>query len=105
MWVEDNKIASIGIHASRYVTTHGIALNCDNDLSWFDNIDPCGIEDKGVTSLTKESGVNCSVEKVTPIFIKCFDKVFGCKSEDIDVKTQEEILNSIYNKLLVENSA
>lgn len=105
VWVEDNKIASIGIHASRYVTTHGIALNCDNDLSWFDNIDPCGIEDKGVTSLTKESGVNCSVEKVTPIFIKCFDKVFGCKSEDIDVKTQEEILNSIYNKLLVENSA
>uniref|UniRef100_A0A2A4IZ19 Octanoyl-[acyl-carrier-protein]:protein N-octanoyltransferase LIPT2, mitochondrial n=1 Tax=Heliothis virescens TaxID=7102 RepID=A0A2A4IZ19_HELVI len=103
VWVDDNKIAAIGIHASRYVTTHGISLNCDNDLSWFNNIDPCGIEDKGVTSLTRESGIECTVEKVTPIFLKCFNKVFGCQTEDIDQKLQEEILSSIYNKLLVHN--
>lgn len=69
VWVGDNKIAAIGIHASRYVTTHGISLNCDNDLSWFDHIEPCGISDKGVTSLTKETCVNCSIEKITPIFL------------------------------------
>lgn len=100
VWVEDNKIAAIGIHASRYVTTHGIAINCNNDLSWFENIDPCGIEDKGVTSLTKETGVVCTVDKITPIFLKCFSSVFGCKTEDIDFKTQEEVLSSIYSKLL-----
>ncbi|XP_035429725.1 putative lipoyltransferase 2, mitochondrial [Spodoptera frugiperda] len=105
VWVDDNKIAAIGIHASRYVTTHGISLNCDNDLSWFNNIDPCGIEDKGVTSLTKESGVECSVEKVTPIFLKCFNKVFGCETEEIDLKTQEEILNSVYNKLMIQTAS
>ncbi|KAJ0181102.1 hypothetical protein K1T71_003187 [Dendrolimus kikuchii] len=103
VWVDDNKIAAIGIHASRYVTTHGISLNCDNDLSWFDHIDPCGIEDKGVTSLTKESGVNCSIEKITPVFLRNFDKVFGCKCEELDSNMQEEILNNLYNNLLVQN--
>ncbi|XP_075986383.1 lipoyl(octanoyl) transferase 2 [Anticarsia gemmatalis] len=100
VWVDDNKIAAIGIHASRYVTTHGISINCDNDLSWFDNIDPCGIEDKGVTSLTKETGVICTIDKITPIFLQCFDKVFGCQTEDIDIKTQEEILNGVYSKIV-----
>lgn len=101
--MDDNKIAAIGIHASRYVTTHGISLNCDNDLSWFDHIDPCGIEDKGVTSLTKESGVHCSVEKITPVFLRNFNKVFGCKCDELDINTQEEILNNLYNNLLVQN--
>lgn len=103
VWVDENKVAAIGIHASRYVTTHGISLNCDNDLSWFEHIDPCGIEDKGVTSLSKLSGVDCSVEKITPIFLRNFDKVFGCKSEELDTKSQAEILNNIYNNLLVQN--
>ncbi|KAM3966689.1 lipoyl(octanoyl) transferase 2 [Aphomia sociella] len=102
VWVEDNKIAAIGIHASRYVTTHGISLNCDNDLSWFDHIDPCGIADKGVTSLTKETGVNCCVEKITPIFLKMFNNVFGCKSEEMETKVQEDILNSVYTNLLAQ---
>lgn len=101
VWVDDNKLASIGIHASRYVTTHGIALNCDNDLSWFKHIDPCGFDDKGVTSLSKETGINFPVEKVTPMFLRCFNKVFNCKTnEELDVKIQEEILNSACNSLL-----
>ncbi|CAG4925039.1 unnamed protein product [Colias eurytheme] len=100
VWVDDNKIAAIGVHASRYVTTHGISLNCDNDLSWFDHIDPCGIEDKGVTSLSKETGVKCTIDKITPIFLKNFEKVFDCKSEDINTDIQEDILSSIYSKLL-----
>lgn len=101
--MDDNKIAAIGIHASRYVTTHGISINCNNDLSWFKNIDPCGIQDKGVTSLSQETGMQCTVEKITPIFLKCFTKVFDCKTEEIDVPSQQEILNSIYNNLLIQN--
>lgn len=103
--MEDNKIAAIGIHASRYVTTHGISLNCNNDLSWFDNIDPCGLSDKGVTSLTKETGLVCTTEKIMPLFLKSFDKVFGCQTEEMDIKSQEEVLNGIYNKLLTDASA
>ncbi|XP_028172433.1 octanoyl-[acyl-carrier-protein]:protein N-octanoyltransferase LIPT2, mitochondrial [Ostrinia nubilalis] len=104
VWVDDNKIAAIGIHASRYVTTHGISLNCDNDLSWFDHIDPCGIEDKGVTSLTKETGVLCSIDKMTPLFLRNFEKVFDCQSDELDTKIKEEILNTVYSKLLVSNA-
>ncbi|KAI8429743.1 hypothetical protein MSG28_000296 [Choristoneura fumiferana] len=103
VWIDDNKVAAIGIHASRYVTTHGISLNCDNDLSWFDHIDPCGIDDKGVTSLSKETGVNCTIEKITPLFLKNFSKVFGCKTEEMEPKEQEEILNSVYNNLMVQS--
>lgn len=102
VWVDDNKIAAIGIHASRYVTTHGISLNCNNDLSWFNHIDPCGIKDKGVTSLTKETGLNLPIEKVMPMFLQAFEKVFECKTEDMESKMQEEILNRVYNNLLQE---
>ena len=55
VWVDhQNKIAAIGVHARRFVTSHGIALNCNTDLSWFNQITPCGIPDKGVTSLQAE---------------------------------------------------
>ncbi|KAL4706821.1 hypothetical protein ACJJTC_010055 [Scirpophaga incertulas] len=102
VWIGDNKIAAIGVHASRYVTTHGISLNCDNDLSWFKYIDPCGIKDKGVTSLTQETGINCSTERMTPIFLRHFDKVFACESLDMDSPAKEEILSDVYSKLMVQ---
>ncbi|HET9894250.1 MAG TPA: lipoyl(octanoyl) transferase LipB [Streptosporangiaceae bacterium] len=51
---QDRKVAAIGIRVARGVTMHGFALNCSNDLSWFDRIVPCGIEDASVTSLTAE---------------------------------------------------
>ncbi|XP_034841236.1 octanoyl-[acyl-carrier-protein]:protein N-octanoyltransferase LIPT2, mitochondrial [Maniola hyperantus] len=102
VWVEDNKIAAIGIHASRYVTTHGISLNCNNDLSWFEHIDPCGIEDKGVTSLTNETGVVCTIDNMTPIFVKNFEKVFSCKTEEFESDLQKEILDSLCSKLMID---
>jgi len=60
--VEDRKIAAIGVRVAQGVTMHGFALNCDNDLTWFDRIVPCGIRDAGVTTLSKELGRNISVE-------------------------------------------
>ena len=50
------KIAAIGCRVARGVTMHGFAVNCNNDLSWFDRIVPCGISDAGVTSLSAELG-------------------------------------------------
>src|SRR5579871_3471315 len=52
----DRKVAAIGIRVARGVTMHGFALNCDNDLSWFGRIVPCGIADASVTSLSAELG-------------------------------------------------
>jgi lipoyl(octanoyl) transferase len=61
------KIAAIGIRVSRRVTLHGFALNCDADLSWFDRIVPCGINDAGVTSISAELARSVSVADVLPV--------------------------------------
>ena len=50
----ERKICAMGIHCSRWVTTHGLALNVSTDLDYFDNIIPCGIRDRGVTSIAQE---------------------------------------------------
>ena len=57
VWVEDRKIGSIGVHVSRGVTTHGFAINVDNDLQPFEWIVPCGIENVRMTSLYKETAL------------------------------------------------
>jgi lipoyl(octanoyl) transferase len=56
VWVEDRKIASIGVHVARGVTTHGFAVNVENDLQPFGYIVPCGLEGVRMTSLIKETG-------------------------------------------------
>ena len=74
VWVVDNKgerkIAAIGIRVARGVTMHGFALNVETDLSAFEAIIPCGIEDAAVTSLALELGRSISVDEVLPIVEK-----------------------------------
>src|SRR5215218_2800038 len=57
VWVDERKIGSIGVHVQRGVTTHGFAVNVDNDLQPFEWIVPCGIDNVRMTSLYKETGV------------------------------------------------
>lgn len=80
VWVDSNrKIGAIGIHASKYVTMHGIALNCNVDLNWFKHIIPCGIENKETTSITNELNTNINIEQVSPLIIEHFTKLLECE--------------------------
>jgi len=63
----DRKIGAIGARVARGVTMHGLALNCDCDLSWYDRIVPCGIRDAGTTTLSAETGRQVTVAAVTPV--------------------------------------
>lgn len=58
------KICAMGVRAARWITMHGLALNVSTDLSWFDYIIPCGIRDKGVTSIQKELQNEVSMQEV-----------------------------------------
>jgi lipoyl(octanoyl) transferase len=77
VWVEGRKICAIGIKIRRWVSMHGIALNCNNDLAPFDLIVPCGIQGYGVTSLSRELARDVSVDEVRPLLIKAFEQVFS----------------------------
>lgn len=79
IWINDKKICAIGVHGSRYVTTHGIGLNCCTDLKWFEHITPCGVEGKGVTSLSEQLGRHVTVEESIEVLLKMFVEVFHCR--------------------------
>ena len=87
VWVldptEDRKIAAIGVRVAQGVTMHGFALNCNNDLSWFDRIVPCGIRDAGVTTMSKEIGHNISVDEVAGSAELHLNRVFGPIAESL----------------------
>ncbi|MEX0686289.1 MAG: lipoyl(octanoyl) transferase LipB [Balneolales bacterium] len=77
VWVDNAKIAAFGVRCSRWVTMHGLALNVNTDLDFFNHIVPCGIIDKKVTSLKELSGRTINMEEVKYRIKKNFEKVFN----------------------------
>lgn len=70
------KLASIGVRVSRWIATHGLALNVSTDLSWFSRIVPCGIEGCRMTSLEAESGRSLGLGAVADALASAFSEVF-----------------------------
>ena len=82
VWIDidqptERKIAAIGIKCSRFVSMHGLALNVNTDLGMFNHIVPCGIVDKGVTSMEKELGGKIDMFAVKEKMGKHFESTFG----------------------------
>lgn len=75
-WVGDAKIGAVGVRISRWITSHGLALNVATDLTYFDLIVPCGIADRRVTSLAHETGRRVVVSDVLPPIAGAFAAVF-----------------------------
>jgi lipoyl(octanoyl) transferase len=90
VWVGNSKITAIGIAVRRWVTMHGFAFNINTDLDNFRWINPCGLTDRGVTSLEKITGKRQDFVKVSGRVINLFENVFGMEGE---IMTGQEILD------------
>ena len=76
----DRKVGAIGARVARGVTMHGLALNCDCDLSWYDRIVPCGIRDAGTTTLSAEAGRPVTVTDVMPVLERHLAEALGYRT-------------------------
>ncbi|WP_204045345.1 lipoyl(octanoyl) transferase LipB [Acrocarpospora phusangensis] len=81
--VPDRRLGAIGIRVAKGVTMHGFALNCANDLSWYNRIIPCGIPDAGVTSLSAETGRRITVDEVIPYAEKRLGEALDAETYDM----------------------
>jgi lipoyl(octanoyl) transferase len=75
-WISDEKIGAIGVRISRWITSHGFAFNVTTDVNYFNLIVPCGIADRGVTSLEARLGQAPSMAEVEDRFVRHFAAVF-----------------------------
>ncbi len=81
VWVGKNKLVAMGVHVSRWVTSHGFAFNVNTDLKYFEAIVPCGLRDKGVTSLARCLGRPVATDTVIDRVVEHFSKVFHLEME------------------------
>ncbi len=83
VWTERGKVAAIGVRVSRKVTMHGFALNLHPDLDFFSMMNPCGIEDRPVTTISELVGRKVVLEEVVPIVESHFADVFGYSEPEV----------------------
>ena len=76
VWVGDKKIAAQGVRLTRWVTMHGFSINVNTDLSYYNGIIPCGIFDRGVTSMEELLGSTQKMEKIRTLVINKFNQIF-----------------------------
>jgi len=76
VWVENEKVAALGVHLSRWISKHGLALNVNTNLDPFDFINPCGTG-RRATSMARILGREFSMEEIETLLIQCFADVFG----------------------------
>ena len=81
VWVDDEKIAAIGVRIKRWITMHGFAINVNPTLEHFSYINPCGIVDKGVTSIAKVLSRDVPMEAVVKGLVSHFSEVFDAHIE------------------------
>ncbi len=86
----EEKICAIGVHASRWCTMHGFAFNVNTDLGYFEHIVPCGISDRGVTSLEKLLGAPQPMAEVRQVTAKAFEQVF-----DVHLEVMQDTIQSV----------
>ena len=84
VWVGKEKVCAIGVRVKNRVTMHGIAMNVNNDLSLFSSIVPCGIKDRGVTSVQKIIGQPVNMRLVVDRFLQEFSSHFGLVQPEIE---------------------
>jgi lipoyl(octanoyl) transferase len=77
IWIDDRKIAAIGVAVRRCIAYHGLALNVDTDLSYFNRIVPCGLAWADVTSMATELGARQNLAEVRDRFLGNFAEIFG----------------------------
>lgn len=77
VWTETGKVAAIGVRVSRHVTMHGFALNLHPDLGYFDRMNPCGITDRSVTTVSELLGRKVTLEEAVDVVLPRFQEVFG----------------------------
>ena len=84
VWTGERKIAAIGVNIRRWITSHGFALNVNNDLSIFSQVVPCGIREFPVTSMAREGLTELTVEDTAEVLAGEFETVFTCSLVPVD---------------------
>lgn len=96
VWVGHEKITAIGCSVKRWVTMHGFAFNVNTNLGHFRWINPCGITDRGVTSLQKILGQPLDMQRVNQQVVSHFSRVFNCEPELINRQSLQDILGGTH---------
>lgn len=93
VWLGDAKLVAIGVAVKRHVSFHGFAMNVHTDLSHFDTIVPCGLHDRGVTSLSRVLGRHVGLDEVRPVLLEAFRTTFHSeRTPDVIASAEEDLV-------------
>jgi lipoyl(octanoyl) transferase len=96
----DEKLGALGVHLSRWVTSHGFAYNVSTDLRYFDLIVPCGIAGKRTTSLERALGRTVSTQEAEPHLIAHFGEIFERKMDSVSLSKLQNLLDGFQSSVL-----